>query len=142
MERVRLVDVRPLLSQPLPSDAPERAEAAVSMMWAVLEGRYQLSLRVDVDGSLRDAVKYIIALALDRRIAKPLAGVVREGAGPFSVQWSENSTTGAWFLPSELVDLDKLFKSGGSRTYRTPAPDAIRYGSILHRFEDDDVSAW
>lgn len=142
MERVRLEDVLPLLSQPLPSDEHARAEAAVSMMWAVLEGRYQLSTRVDADGSLREAVVYIMAVAFERRQDKPVVGVLREASGPFSVQWSETSTTGAWFLPSELSDMDKLFKSAGSRTYRTQAPDAIAYGNRLHRYEDDDVFPW
>ena len=51
------------------------------------------------------------------------------------LRWSSASTTGAWFLDAELADLDRLFRKGGSRTYRTPAPDEQRGLGILRRYE-------
>lgn len=118
-----LAEVEPLLSRPLSDAERPRAEAFVAAMMALLVGRYgdSLAARWEV---VKPLVVAYVAAAIDRRLAKPNQAAESETSGPFSVRWSSASSSGAWFLPAELADLDRLFGKGGSRTYRTQAPDA------------------
>lgn len=120
-----LSDVEPLLARPLTATERPRAEAFVAAMLALLSGRYGDALASRWE-SVQPLVVAYVAAAIDRRFAKVNTLAESETNGPFSVRWSSASTTGAWFLDAELADLDRLFGRGGSRTYRTPAPDAIR----------------
>lgn len=120
-----LSDVEPLLVRPLTAKTRPRAEAFVAAMLALLSGRYGDALASRWE-SVQPLVLAYVAAAIDRRFAKVNTLAESETNGPFSVRWSSSSTTGAWFLDAELADLDRLFGKGGSRTYRTPAPDEIR----------------
>lgn len=71
-----------------------------------------------------------VADAVQRRLDKLKQMVDSEGAGPFNVRWNPASSLGAWFLPAELDDMDGATGAGGTRSYRTAAPDAIRYGNL------------
>lgn len=53
-----------------------------------------------------------------------------EGAGPFSARWNPASSLGAWFLQGELDEMDSVTGGGGTRTYRTAAPDSVRFGNL------------
>lgn len=127
-------DVAPLLNRPLTDVERLRAEAFIAAMLALLAGRYG-----DALASRWEAVKPLVvayvAASIDRRFAKVNTLAESETSGPFSVRWSSASTTGAWFLDAELADLDRLFGKGGSRTYRTPAPDEQRMLNMLRRHE-------
>lgn len=118
-----LSDVEPLLARPLTAAERPRAEAFVAAMMALLSGRYGDALASRWE-SVEPLVVAYVAAAIDRRFAKVNTLAESETSGPFSVRWSSASTTGAWFLDAELGDLDRLFGKGGSRTYRTQAPDA------------------
>lgn len=71
--------------------------------------------------------------------------VESEGAGPFNARWNAASSLGGWFLPSEIDDMDTVTGGGGTRTYRTPAPDHIRFNNLvdapLDEAEDEALSA-
>lgn len=129
-----LSDVEPLLARPLTATERPRAEAFVAAMMALLAGRYGDALASRWEG-VRPLVVAYVAAAIDRRFAKVNTLAESETSGPFSVRWSSASTTGAWFLDAELGDLDRLFGKGGSRTYRTPAPDEQRMLNMLRRHE-------
>lgn len=129
-----LSDVEPLLARPLTATERPRAEAFVAAMMALLTGRYGAALASRWDAVEPLVVAYVAA-AIDRRFAKVNTLAESETSGPFSVRWSSSSTTGAWFLDAELADLDRLFGKGGSRTYRTPAPDEQRTLNMLRRHE-------
>ena len=118
-----LAEVEPLLSRPLSAAERLRAEAFIAAMMALLVGRYGDSLAARWE-AVRPLVVAYVASAIDRRLAKANQAAESETSGPFSVRWSSASSSGAWFLPAELADLDRLFGKGGSRTYRTQAPDA------------------
>lgn len=129
-----LSDVEPLLARPLTAAERPRAEAFVAAMMALLSGRYGDALASRWE-SVEPLVVAYVAAAIDRRFAKVNTLAESETSGPFSVRWSSASTTGAWFLDAELGDLDRLFGKGGSRTYRTPAPDEQRMLNMLRRHE-------
>ena len=118
-----LSDVEPLLARPLTATERPRSEAFVAAMMALLVGRYGDSLTARWEAVQPLVVAYVAA-SIDRRLAKANQAAESETSGPFSVRWSSASSSGAWFLPAELADLDRLFGKGGSRTYRTQAPDA------------------
>ncbi len=130
-----LAEVEPLLSRPLSDAERPRAEAFVAAMMALLVGRYGDSLTARWE-AVRPLVVAYVAAAIDRRLAKANQAAESETSGPFSVRWSSASSSGAWFLPAELADLDRLFGKGGSRTYRTQAPDAQW---VPNRFTRRDV---
>lgn len=118
-----LADVQPLLGRPLSAAEQSRAEAFIAAMMALLTGRYGDALAARWE-ALKPLVAAYVAAAAERRLAKVNQAAESEASGPFSVRWSSSSSSGAWFLPAELADLDGLFGKGGSRTYRTQAPDA------------------
>ncbi|MDJ0321662.1 hypothetical protein [Pseudarthrobacter sp. PS3-L1] len=62
-----------------------------------------------------------------------------EGAGPFNVRWNAASSLGGWFLQPEIDEMDDLMGFAGTRSYRTAAPDAIRYGNLSRQsmFDED-----
>lgn len=118
-----IADIEPLMGRPLSAAERLRTEAFIEAMMALLVGRYGDSLTARWE-AVRPLVVAYVAAAIDRRLAKANQAAESETSGPFSVRWSSASSSGAWFLPAELADLDGLFGKGGSRTYRTQAPDA------------------
>lgn len=71
-----------------------------------------------------------VADALQRRLDKAKQMVDSEGAGPFNVRWNAASSLGECFLTAEIEGMDEVTGFGGTRSYRTAAPDAIRYGNL------------
>lgn len=134
MAELSLEDVEPLLNRSLTDAERPRAEAFIAAMFALLTGRYGAVLG-ERWATVKPLVVAYVAAAIDRRFAKVNTLAESETSGPFSVRWSSASTTGAWFLDAELADLDRMFGKGGSRTYRTPAPDEQRMLNMLRRHE-------
>lgn len=132
-----LADIEPLLARPLSAAERPRAEAFIAAMMALLVGRYGDSLTARWE-ALAPLVTAYVAAAIDRRFAKANQAAESETSGPFSVRWASSSSTGSWFLAAELADLDGLFGKGGSRTYRTQAPDAQW---VLNRFRLTEIPA-
>ena len=114
-----------LLGRPLSAAEIARAEAYEAAAVALLRARYgtKFEERLLDAGPLFDAV---IASAVARRLQQQSNGMESQTSGPFTVRYSSAISGGNWFLPGELRDLDAVFGRGGSRTYRTPAPDAQR----------------
>lgn len=77
-----------------------------------------------------------MADAIQRRLDKGQQLVDSETSGPFSVRWNAKSNSAAWFLPEELAEMDDLAGLGGARSYRTPAPDGIRFNNRLRSIPD------
>lgn len=123
---LNLSDVEDLLERPPAGEAPKkRAEARIKSMLTLLAGRYRATWAARFEEA-KPVVADYIAAALDRRAVKANPMAESEGAGPFTVRWASETTKGSWFLAAELADLDRIFGKGGTRTVRTPAPDAIR----------------
>lgn len=131
---ISLDDVRPLLPQPVPPEGEALVEAYVAAMGALLALRYP-SATADQWESARPLVLVYVAAVVARRLAKTNELATSEQSGPFSVRWSDSSTKGGLFLPRELADLDAVFGKGGTRSYRTPAPDEIRRLNRLRRID-------
>ncbi|MEX3609764.1 hypothetical protein VVR12_01790 [Rothia sp. LK2588] len=77
--------------------------------------------------------------ALKRRLSNPNPSVIREGAGPFSVGYSEHFARGGFFLPEEKADLDRVLGRSGTRSYRTPAPEEIIQLNRMPRVEEEEL---
>lgn len=86
---------------------------------------------------LRSFVTGYIVDALKRRLTNPTPAVVREGAGPFSVTYSEHFARGGFFLPEEIADLNRVLGKSGTRSHRTPAPEAITRLNRMSFLEDE-----
>ena len=127
-------DIETLMGRPLSAAEKPRVEAFLAAIMALLAGRYGGSLAARWE-AVKPLVAAYAAAAVERRLAKVNQAAESETSGPFSVRWSSASSSGAWFLPAELADLDGLFGRGGSRTYRTPAPDEQRTLNMLRRHE-------
>ncbi|WP_279063652.1 hypothetical protein [Dermabacter hominis] len=123
-----------LLGRPLNAAEVARAEAYAAAATALLRARYgaKFEERLGDSGPFFDAV---IASAVARRMQQSPSGIESQTSGPFSVRYSGAISGGNWFLPGELRDLDAIFGHGGSRTYRTPAPDAQRRLNRMNRRE-------
>lgn len=138
-------DVRPLLPQPVPPEGEALVAAYVDAMAALLRLRYPAAT-VDQWEAARPLVLVYVAAAVSRRLAKTNEMATSEQSGPFSVRWAASSTEGGLFLGNELADLDKAFGKGGTRSYRTPAPDEQRYLNRLKRSDvvrnGSDVESW
>lgn len=102
----------------------------------------QVLLRNKYGEDLTEAVEPLflvyVADALQRRLDKLKQMVDSEGAGPFNVRWNAASSLGAWFFPAELAEMDAVTGGNGTRSYRTAAPDAIRYGNLSRASAFDD----
>ncbi|MDQ0735328.1 hypothetical protein [Arthrobacter agilis] len=99
----------------------------------LLERRYGASLTAD----LEPLFLVTVADAVQRRLDKLKQMIDSEGAGPFSARWNSASSLGAWFLPAELETLDSITGNTGTRTYRTPAPDHIRFNNRVDTYEPE-----
>lgn len=137
MEPLRREHVIPHMSAPVPDAAHATVDAWLEALTALFRARY--GDRITDEN--RVLLVTTAATAVQRRLAKRNQQASREGAGPFSIQWDSASSSGGWFLPAEIKELDAAMGLGGTRTYRTPVPDTIRYTNRL-RPVDDDVSGW
>lgn len=130
--QVSLEDVQPYLGKSLSPAETTRAEAMVAAMAALLTARYGNRVgayQTRTGSDLMPLIDSYIAASIERRLAKKNQLADSENAGPFSVKWNSASSRGGWFLPDELAELDGLLGMGGTRTYRTPAPDNQRFVS-------------
>lgn len=119
--------VSPLLARPLkPAETP-RVEGWLAALNVSLNARYGQRLTSDLEPFF--LVK--VADAIQRRLDKPKQMVESESAGPFSARWSSASTLGSWFSKDDLAEMDEVAGSAGARSYRTPAPDAIRFNNRM-----------
>lgn len=77
----------------------------------------------------------VAADAILRKLARPPIPIQRQIVANAQVMYNERANIASWFLPEELVDLDALAWGGtvGTRTVRMSAPDAVRFGNLLHR---------
>lgn len=125
------------ISTPYPPDQEQTIGKWASAVGALIHHRYG-----EIPDDLAPVVLAKIGDAITRRLAKRNQMARREGAGPFSVEWDQNSTRGTWFLPDELAELDDLFGKAGTRTYRTPAPNGVRYSNRMAALYPDDIDLW
>jgi len=80
----------------------------------------------------------VAADALYRRITRPDLFVAQQNIGPAAVRYTDRAGIWGWFLPEELAMLDDVTgRPSGAQTYRTIAPDFIRYGN---RIRHENVS--
>lgn len=131
--QVSLADVQPYLGRSLTSTETTRAESMVAAMAALLTARYGTRVAAYQERTGTDLLplfRSYIAAAIERKLAKKNQLADSENAGPFAVRWNTASSRGGWFLPEELAELDGLLGMGGTRTYRTPAPDNQRYANL------------
>lgn len=129
---VTIDKVAPFLP-PLTPDQKTRVEAWLDVIEAMFDHRYGDR----ITPQLEPVFYSFIADAVKRRLDKTNQMASRENAGPFGVTWSDASSKGGWFLPGELADMDGYFGLGGTRSYRTPAPDGIRFGNRVDAVEVD-----
>lgn len=136
-----LEKILPLLLRPPSAGQTPRVSGWVAALNALLGVRYK--------GGITTAIEPVFIVycadAIQRRLDKAKQMVDSEGAGPFNVRWNAASSLGGWFLPSEIDEMDDITGGGGTRTYRTPAPDSIRLnnlsGTPFDEFEDEALSA-
>lgn len=76
--------------------------------------------------------------AIGRRLAKTAALIDMQAVGTASVRYNARASLAVWFLPEELDTLNGLFESPGARTYRTPAPDGIRFNNLARDPLDEE----
>lgn len=126
--------VSPLLARPLKPTETPRVTGWLAALQVSLTARYRVRLTPDLEPFF--LVK--VADAVQRRLDKPKQMVESESAGPFSARWSSASTLGAWFSRDDLNEMDEVTGSAGARTYRTPAPDAIRFNNLVDRFPESE----
>jgi hypothetical protein len=130
---VSLSKVQPLLARPLSEGQKPRVEGWLAALKVLLELRYGVVLTVD----LEPLFLVTVADAVQRRLDKTKQMIDSEAAGPFSARWNPASSLGAWFLPAELESLDSITGNTGTRTYRTPAPDHVRFVNRLESYEPE-----
>ena len=106
-----------------------RVDAWLPVVALLLNQRYGDRITVDLEPAFVSAAGEAIA----RRLTRGTALVDQQAVGPASVKYNPRAMIRSWFLPEELDELDGIVNEGGSgaRTYRTPAPDAIRFGNRL-----------
>lgn len=141
MLNLTLEKVQPLLAKPPSAGQVPRVEGWVRALSVLLNSRYRQVFEPDsfLAGDLEPLFLVYVADAIQRRLDKARQMLDSEGAGPFSARWNPASSLGAWFLPAELAEMDATAGLGGTRSYRTPAPDAIRFNNRIHSFEPDSV---
>lgn len=119
-----LQDVSPLLARTLkPTEVP-RVTGWIAALRVLLSARY----RDQIPAGSEPFFHVQVADAIQRRLDKPRQMVESESAGPFSVRWGSLKS---WFSREDLEEMDSVAGFGGARTYRTPAPDAIRFNNRM-----------
>lgn len=136
-----LATISPYLRKPLSPAQEETASSWLLALSALVTARYGARLdkyKARTGNDLLPVVYVYMAAAIERRFAKKVSDIESEGAGPFRVQWNGASSLAAWFRDEELAELDGALGLRGSRTYRTPAPDAIRFRNLSDTEVDTD----
>lgn len=121
-----MAKVTPLLAKPPSAAQTPRVEGWLAGLKVLLDNRYGDKLT----SALEPLFLVFVADALQRRLDKLKQMIDSEGAGPFSARWNPASSLGAWFLQGELDEMDSVTGGGGTRTYRTAAPDGVRFGNL------------
>lgn len=129
-----LAKVQPLLQKPVPAGQAPRVEGWLKGIAVLLDKRYGDALTLAIE----PLFLVYVADAMQRRLDKLKQMVDSEGAGPFNVRWNPASSLGGWFLQSELDEMDDVTGLGGTRTYRTPAPDHIRFNNQASSYVSDE----
>jgi hypothetical protein len=133
MLELNLAKVQPLLAKPPTAAQAPRVNGWLAGLGVLLNSKYGDTLTV----ANEPLFLMFVADALQRRLDKVKQMVDSEGAGPFSVRWNAASSLGECFLPAELDGMDEVTGFGGTRSYRTAAPDAIRFGNMSRTFEEE-----
>lgn len=124
---LQMDQVSPLLARSLkPAETP-RVTGWLAALNVALKARYGQR----ITGDLEPFFLVKVADAIQRRLDKPKQMVESESAGPFSARWASKSTLGSWFSREDLAEMDEVTGSAGARSYRTPAPDAIRFNNRM-----------
>lgn len=137
--RATLQQVEPLLAGPLSEAKRPRVLGWLDAINAQLTRKYGDNVTPDIE----PVFHVHIADAIQRRLDKPKQLVDSENAGIFGARWNPASSLGGWFLPEELETMEELTGGGGTRSYRTAAPNGIRYGNLHRTYEEEgaDVSS-
>lgn len=118
-------DVSPFLP-PLPPTQKARVEAWLPVVSLLLDGRYGAL----ITDARRPLFASTAADALERRLSRPTGMIDSQTIGPASVKYNARASIVSWFLPEEIAMLgDAVGMGGGIRSFRTPAPDGIRFGN-------------
>lgn len=140
MLTLTLAKVQPLLAKPPSGAQTPRVEGWLAGISVLLNTRYPSAFPTtpeEASVNLEPLFLVYVADAVQRRLDKARQMLDSEGAGPFSARWSAASSLGAWFLPAELEEMDSITGGGGTRTYRTAAPDYIRFNNRLTTYEPE-----
>lgn len=139
MLTLTLAKVQPLLAKPPSAAQAPRVEGWLAGLSVLLNNRYRAAFSAPSKEApeldLEPLFLIYVADAVQRRLDKLRQMLDSEGAGPFSARWNPASSLGAWFLPAELEEMDAVTGGGGTRTYRTPAPDHIRFNNRARTYE-------
>jgi hypothetical protein len=96
--------------------------------------------------AIAPAVYNLVADAIARRLTRGQFDprIKTQSTGPSSVGYNTDVTAlSGWFYPDEANLMSSFFSGGsGVRSYRTPAPDGIRYGNSLSRDLDELDDDW
>jgi hypothetical protein len=119
-----------LTPNPLPTKKATLVTAWAPVLAALLNARFGDRITTGEGGN--EAVFVSAAAdAIQRRLDKPNRQVASQSVNGASVSY--HATLLAWFAESELSQLDALVGASGVRTYRTPAPDEVRFGMVADR---------
>lgn len=125
---LKLENVQPFLTpNPLPSKRQALVTAWCPVLLALLNSRYGSRITTELEPIFVSTA----ADAIQRRLDKPNRMVNSQAVNGASVSYS--ASLRSWFYEEELAQLDSLVGAGGIRTYRTPAPDGIRFGNMVRR---------
>lgn len=124
--------VSPLLARPLKPTETARVAGWLAALAVSLDSRY----RGRITTQLEPFFLVKVADAVQRRLDKPKQMVDSETAGPFAARWNAASTLGSWFTRADLDEMDAITGTAGTRTYRTPAPDSIRFNNRIESLPD------
>lgn len=116
--------VQTYLQTPIPTQHQPRANAYLATIQAILTNRYGDLITATVEPFFIDKAAAALKARFEREGINTT--VESQGAGAFNVRYNQRSQKGTWFTDAELAEMDQMVGKGGTRTYRTPAPDEIR----------------
>jgi hypothetical protein len=131
---LNLEELKPFLPT-LDADEETRVTAWIPVLTLLLDRRYS----AQITDETRVLFVSAAADALERRLGKPRGLIDQEGAGPFTTRYNPRAALSRWFLPEELDQLDDACGlGGGTRSVRTPAPDAVRFENASRWYDGVD----